>query len=132
MGAPALKRSRERPTAPGPKLIVPGAIEDYQSGLALIFVVDLAADLAARVVHCVHVDVGHARPDGLNDRSDIAGRNSLGRRADDIGGVDDSGYRRPRGSPGRAGRLAATAAEESSDAAGEKTASEVDMGEKRR
>src|SRR6266536_2826307 len=121
------KRSRKRSTAPGPKLIVPGAIEDYQSGLALILVVDLAADLAAWMARRVDVDVGHARPDGLNNRSDVSGRYSLRRNPEDIGGGDRPRHHRLAGCAGRAGRLGPTA-EERSDTASQIATSEVDMG----
>src|SRR5258708_21683254 len=99
-----------------------------RSGLELSLVVDLTADLAGWMVRRVDVDVGHARPDGLNDRSEVAGCDSLARRANDIGGVNGPRHHRLAGCAGRAGGLAPTAPGESGNTSPKKTTPGVGVG----
>src|SRR4051794_35585222 len=86
---------------------------------------DLAADLTVRVGVGVDVGVGRAGPDRGDQLFDLAGRDALVGRPDDVARRDRAGYLAGL----RAGRLAAAAAQERRHAALDAELAEVDVGE---
>src|SRR6185437_14404477 len=64
-------------------------------GLALVVVVDLAADLAARPGAAVHVRVGHAGTERVDELLELAGPDALPRREGrDVGRRNRPGHDR--------------------------------------
>ena len=87
-----------------------------------LVVVDLAADLAARVLGGVHVRVHRAPAEGLDDLAELACGDPLTRGADDVGHADDTF---DSSSGGQAGFR--TRRRERDHAAGQTTRAQVDV-----
>src|SRR2546422_885671 len=97
-------------------------------GLALVGVVDLTADLARRENRRVDVHVRNAGAHRSDELAELARRDALARRSDDISGGDGSGDHALLW----ARRLATAATEERGYAARGEAVAEVNMGEEHR
>src|SRR6267143_3943002 len=124
---PTIRRSRK------PRPILANAPKGCQfrgTRRFLIVAVDLTADLPARVLGAVHVDVGDAPVDGAQQLRKLTRRETLPRRTDDLVSGDRSTHgSRPGSRAGRRpfGPVPQIRAEENGDAAVHSPLPQMDM-----